>query len=127
MGQGGGEAAPPAGGKPTAAAVIVATTILLFFQIFISRPRNKGGVTGQARNLLANAVPIVVPRGTLVSRCVNHVCSSSIATLNVKGIIGRSTNNFANNVQPSYATWRYSRTLRPRKIVPSAFYQCRAH
>jgi hypothetical protein len=59
MGQGGGEAAPPAGGEPTAAAVIVATTILLFpffiYQVIISRPRNKGGVTGHARNLLVNA------------------------------------------------------------------------
>jgi hypothetical protein len=52
LGQGGEEAAPPAGGEPTSAAVIVGTTIILFLffinQVFFSRPRNKGGVSGQA-------------------------------------------------------------------------------
>jgi tetratricopeptide (TPR) repeat protein len=76
MGQGGGEAAPPAGGEPAAAAVIVATTILLFlfflYQVFFSRPRNKGGFTGHARNLLVNAVPIAARRGALVSRCASR-------------------------------------------------------
>jgi hypothetical protein len=59
MGQGGGEAAPPAGGGEPTAAAIIATTILLFLffihQVFISRPRTMGGVTG--KDLLVNAAP----------------------------------------------------------------------
>jgi hypothetical protein len=73
------------------------------------------------------AVPIAAAwqKGALVSRRASHVCSSGIATLIANGIIGRSTKKNANYVPPSYMTRRCSRTLRPRRTVPFAFYQCR--
>jgi len=55
---------------------------------------------------------------------LKYVCSSSIATPNVKGIIGRRIRNNANNAPPSYATRRCSRTHRRRRTVPFASCQC---
>ena len=81
-------------------------------------------------NILAMRRPTAVPtaalwqEGALVSRHVNHVCSSGIATPIANGIIGRSTKKSVNNVPPSYTTRRCSRTLRPRRTVPFASYQC---
>jgi hypothetical protein len=62
--------------------------------------------------------------GALVSRRVNRACSSGIAMPIARKIIGRSTKQIVNNVPPSYAMRRYSRTLRPRKNVQFVSYQC---
>jgi hypothetical protein len=74
----------------------------------------------------SSAVPIAVAwqEGALVSRHASPVCSSSIAMLNARGIIGRGIRKYANIVLPNYAMRRCSRTHRPRKTVPSAFYRC---
>jgi len=71
------------------------------------------------------AVPSAALRGVLVLRHASHVCKLSIATLNARGIIGRSIKNNANNVPPSYAMRRCSRTRRRRRTVPFASCQCR--
>jgi hypothetical protein len=71
------------------------------------------------------AVPNVGRREVLVSRRASRVCSSGIAMPIARGIIGRSIKKYVSNVLPSYATRRCSRILRPRRIAPSASYQCR--
>ena len=43
----------------------------------------------------------------------------------VKGIIGRRTKSNAKDVLSNYATRPCSRTLRPKRTVPFASYQCR--
>ena len=71
-----------------------------------------------------SAVPSVVRREALVSRRARRVSMSSIATLIVKGIIGRSIKNHVNVVLPSYATRCCSKIHRQRRTVPFASYQC---
>jgi len=69
-------------------------------------------------------VPIAARKEAPVSRRASRVCLSSIAMPIARGIIGRSINQYANDVLPRYTTRRCSRVLRLKRTVPSASYQC---
>jgi hypothetical protein len=75
-------------------------------------------------SLCRQAAALSVGREASVSRCVRLAWSPSIAAPNARINIGQRIKKYVSNVPRSYATRRYSRTHRPRRTVPSAFYQC---
>ena len=92
------------------------------FSLYICK---RFGDIEEYRTIVAMLRLTVARRGVLhISRRASRICSSSIATLNARGSIGRSIKKHANDVPPSYATRRCSRTRRRRRTAPFASYQC---